>query len=94
MANKRGGGGPTRQPQHARRATAAVNQRGPEQATARTGGARGARGPGGRGAGHAERAARGARSGQGTRSGPSRWTGARFIALPLKTVHDEILAQC
>jgi hypothetical protein len=77
--NWRGGGGPVRQSQQARRAMVEANPRGPERATTRASEARGG--------------ARSERCGQGARSGPSA-DGRPIVALPLKTVHDEILAQC
>jgi hypothetical protein len=73
--NWRGGDGPTRWPQQARRATVRANPHEPERATARAGGAR-------------ARVAGTARA-----SGPSGRTNACFVALPLKIVHDEVLAQ-
>ena len=48
----------------------------------------------GRGESAQARASNGAGGrGAGVRSGPSGRTDARFVALSLKTVHDEILAQ-
>jgi hypothetical protein len=73
------------------RATAEVNPRGRERATARAGRAEWV----GRGMRSGSRKKQAAQTGRAERaqSGTFGGTDARFVALPLKKVHDEILAQ-
>jgi hypothetical protein len=78
VTNWRNGGGPMRRPQQARRATSRANPRGAERAMVWAGRARGAQSE---------------RRGQGVWSCLFGHTDTHSVALLLKTMHGEILAQ-